>query len=116
MCDETSVVLAKLGAERSVILVGPGVGGPLSATDSLLDDRVRLGVLLVKRTTEFEGVDPALLTSLLGNVVRGFRVLEDGEECKCKVVGLPERCAFAETGRTTVDEARLNLVKRGVTS
>jgi hypothetical protein len=109
-------VLAELGAETSVILVGLGVGGPLSVTDSLLDDRVRLGVLLVRWTTEFEGVDPALLMSLFGIVDRGFRVLDDGEECKDKVEGLPARCAFAETGRTTPDEARPNLLKRGVTS
>jgi len=109
-------VLAELGAETSVILVGLGVGGPLSVTDSLLDDRVRLGVLLVKLTTEFEGVDPALLTSLFGIVDLGFRVQEDGEERKCEVEGLSVRCAFAETGRTTPDEARPNLLKRGVTS
>ena len=105
-----------LGAERSVILVGLGVGGPLSMTDSLLDDRVRLGVLLVKWTTEFEGVDPALLESLFGIVDRGFRVLEDVEARKFEVEGLSARCAFAETGRTTPDDARPNLVKRGVTS
>jgi len=109
-------VLAELGAERSVVLVGLGVGGPLSVTDSLLDDRVRLGVLLVNWTTEFMGVDPALLTTLFGIVDRGFRVLEDGEERKCEVEGLSARCTFAETGRTTPDEARPNLVKRGVTS
>ena len=109
-------MLAVLGAERSVILVGLGVGGPLSMTDSLLDDRVRLGVLLVKWTTEFEGVDPALLTTLFGIVDRGFRVLEDVEARKFEVEGLSARCAFAETGRTTPDDARPNLVKRGVTS
>lgn len=109
-------MLAELGAERSMILVGPGVGGPLSVTDSLLDDNVRLGVLLVKWTTELEGVDPALLMGLLGIVDLGFRVLEDGEERKCEVEGLSARCAFAETGRTTPDEARPNLLKRGVTS
>jgi len=54
VCDETSVVLAELGAKRSVILVGLGVSGPLSVTDPLLDDRVRLGILLIKWTTEFE--------------------------------------------------------------
>lgn len=56
-------------------------------TGLLLDDRIRLGMLLVQWMTEFEGVDPALLTSLFGIVVRGLRKLEDGEECKCKVEG-----------------------------
>ena len=48
-------MLAELGAERAVTVVGLVGGGPLSVTDSLLDDRVRLGVLLVRWMTEFEG-------------------------------------------------------------